>query len=107
MITNLKKTGECDSIEEVRQQIDRIDAELVRLFAERTNYVKEITRFKSNKPEEIIAEERKQLVIKQRSEWAEKLGLDKRVYAHLFKTLIEHNISIEFDLLKKEHEIIH
>jgi len=107
MMTNLKKAGECSSIDEVRHQIDLVDAELVRLFAKRTDYVKEITKFKNNNPDEIIAEERKQLVIKQRSEWAEQLGLDKSVYAHLFKTLIEHNISIEFELLKKEQEITH
>jgi len=101
-MTNLKNAGECSSIEEVRHQIDLVDAELVRLFAKRTEYVKEITKFKSNNPDEIIAEERKQHVIQQRSEWAEQLGLDKNMYAYLFKTLIEHNISIEFELLKNE-----
>jgi isochorismate pyruvate lyase len=97
-MTNYKKAKDCKSKEEIRLQIDRVDAELVRLFAERTEFVREITKFKDNTAEEIIAEERKQQVIRQRSEWAEALGLDKEVYAKLFTMLLEHNISIEFDI---------
>jgi len=106
-MTNFKQANECRSKEEIRHEIDKIDAELVRLFAKRSEYVREITKYKNNNAIEIVAEERKQQVIKQRSEWAEQLGLDKKVYAHLFKTLIEHNTSIEFELLKKEQEITH
>jgi isochorismate pyruvate lyase len=98
----LKRAEECKSIDEVRNQIDLIDAELIRLFAKRTDYVRAVTKFKGNTPDEIIAESRRQLVIEQRSVWAEKHGLDKAMYAQLFTFLIDHNISLEFELLKNE-----
>jgi chorismate mutase len=105
-MANFKKAKECQSKEEIRHEIDQIDAELVRLFAKRTEYVREITKYKTNNADEIVDENRKQQVIKQRSEWAEKLGLDKNVYAQLFTLLLEHNISLEFELLKEHVEII-
>jgi isochorismate pyruvate lyase len=99
-MADIKQAHECYSKEEIRRQIDRVDAELIRLFAERMEYVKEITKFKEDTSEEIIAEDRKQQVIKQRSEWADKLGLDKEMYAKLFTMLLEHNISLEFKMVK-------
>jgi chorismate mutase len=99
---NCKKAVECNSKEEIRHQIDLVDAELIRLFAVRTEYVREITKFKDNSAEEIIAEERKQQVIKLRSEWAEKMGLNKEIYAKLFTMLLEHNISLEFEIVNNK-----
>jgi isochorismate pyruvate lyase len=99
-----KKAKDCNSKEEIRQQIDRVDCELIKLFAERTDYVREITKFKHFTSDEIIAEERKRLVIKQRSEWAEEYGLNKEIYARLFTLLLEHNITLEFEIFKNEEK---
>lgn len=99
---DLIKAEDCLSKEEIRQQIDQVDAELVRLFAKRAEYVRGITKFKENTVDEIVAEERKQQVIQQRSEWAGNFGLDKEFYAQIFKMLLEHNISLEFEMLKSE-----
>lgn len=96
-----KEAGACKSKEDIRQQIDIIDHELVKLFAKRTEYVKEIVKFKEKNPNAIASEERKTHVIKQRSEWAEEFGLDRDVYEQIFRKLVEHNISIEMDIMKK------
>ncbi len=101
-----KNPCECFSINEIREQIDGIDAQLVRLFAKRTEFVKEITKYKSNNLTEIVAEDRKKHVIKQRSEWAEQHGLDKNIYAKLFELLIDHNIAIEFETIRMKQEIL-
>ena len=100
MVT-FKKAEECKSKDDIRQQIDLIDHELVKLFAKRTEFVREIVKFKEKNPDAIVALERKTHVIKQRAEWAEKFGLDKVVYEQIFRKLVEHNISIEMDLMKK------
>jgi len=97
----LIKAEDCKSKEEIRQQIDQIDHELVELFAKRTDYVREIVKFKEKNSDAIIAHERKMHVINQRSEWAEKLGLDKNVYAQIFLKLIDHNISLEMELMNR------
>lgn len=101
-MTGLKKACDCKSKEDVREQIDLIDQELIRLFAERYTYVKEIVKYKEKTEDAIVAQERKDLVIKQRSEWAEKLGLDKEAFAQLFRFLVDHNISKEMEILEKE-----
>jgi isochorismate pyruvate lyase len=100
MVT-FKKAVECKSKEEIRQQIDLIDHELVKLFAQRTEYVREIVKFKEKIPEEIIAMDRKMHVINERADWAEKFGLNRDTYEQIFRKLVEHNISIEMDLIKK------
>jgi isochorismate pyruvate lyase len=46
----------CSTLAEVRQNIDRIDRELVRLMAERGRYVHEASRFKAN-PAQVEAPE--------------------------------------------------
>lgn len=100
-MTIIKKAKKCESIEEIREQIDLIDQNIILLFAKRYEFVKEVVKFKDKTEDAIIANERKELVIKQRSEWAESYGLDKKAFAELFRFLVDHNISKEMKILKK------
>ena len=88
-------------MEEIRNQIDRIDQEIIRLFAQRSDYVHEIVKYKSDE-ESVIAKERKELVIRQRSEWAEAAGLDKKTFEDIYVRLLQQNISEELLLLQKK-----
>ncbi|MDA3927832.1 MAG: chorismate mutase [Prolixibacteraceae bacterium] len=97
-----KKACNCKSKEEVREQIDLIDQELIHLFAKRYEFVKEIVKFKEKTEDAIIAQDRKEKVINQRSIWAVKKGLDKEAYAKLFRLLIDHNISKEMEILNNK-----
>ena len=96
---SLIKPKDCDNIQEIRDAIDVIDQEILQLFAERHEYVKEIVKFKSSDEEGIIAKERKQQVLKQRKEWAEKRGLDPELMEKVFRLLIDKNIQIQFDII--------
>ena len=98
----LEKPEECKSKEEIRNQIDKIDLEIIRLFAKRFEYVKEIVKYKENNPDAIIDLNRKNKVIDQRGDWAEELSLDKKTYENVFSIVVEHNISKEFEIIKKE-----
>lgn len=100
-MTKTKDAKDCESIEEIREQIDLIDKNLILLFAKRYEYVKEVVKFKDKTEDAIIAKERKNFVIEQRSEWAAAHGLDKEAFAILFKHLVEHNISKEMKILEK------
>ena len=55
---NLRKSDQCDSLEELRVEIDKIDREIIQLFSERMKYVEAVVDFKPD-AESIIAEERK------------------------------------------------
>lgn len=96
----LKKPTSCISKEEIRKHIDAIDREIINLFALRFEYVHEIVKFKTDH-ESVVALERKNEVIKVRGKWADELGLDRETFEHLYTVLIDHNISKELEILKK------
>lgn len=95
-----KKPAKCSSKEEIRAHIDQIDKEIIRLFALRFQYVSEIVKFKAD-AESVVAQDRKDFVIRIRGEWAEQAGLDKKTFERLFHLLIDHNISKELELLQE------
>jgi isochorismate pyruvate lyase len=95
-----KSPSECTGIEEIRNQIDLIDQEIIRLFAKRSDYVHGIVKYKTDE-ESVIAIERKNLVIKQRTEWAYSAGLDKQTFEAIYTLLLQQNISEELLLLQQ------
>lgn len=97
----LKLPAECNSKEEIRHQIDLIDKEIIALFAQRFQYVSEIVNYK-NDVESVIAQDRKNYVIKARGEWAEEHGLDKQTFEQIYRFLVDHNIGKELEILKKK-----
>ncbi|HPR33231.1 MAG TPA: chorismate mutase [Prolixibacteraceae bacterium] len=101
MAKERKNARDCLSLEEIREEIDWIDRELIRLFALRYEYVKAVVQFKEKTEDAIIAEERKNQVIDERSEWAAQMGLDAEAYALIFRKLIDHNIAKELEILKQ------
>ncbi len=98
MIDQETNPCDCSSKEEIRNQIDIIDFELIKLFSLRYDFVKEIVKYKEKNVTDIVAEDRKVLVIKQRSEWAEEMGLDKKTFAEIFRILLESNIDKEMEI---------
>lgn len=95
-----KSPLECTCKEEIRQQIDQIDKEIISLFALRFQYVSEIVKYK-NDVESIVAQDRKNHVIKQRGEWAENHGLDKDIFEQIYRFLVDHNIGKELEIMEK------
>ncbi len=95
-----KKPIECLNKEEIRLHIDILDEEIIRLFALRFDYVKEIVKFKKDS-ESVVAQERKDEVIKLRGEWAEAKGLDKETFEMIYRYLVDHNIGKEMEILKQ------
>lgn len=103
-----KSPSECTGMEEIRNEIDLIDQEIIRLFALRSDYVHAIVKYKTDE-QSVIAIERKELVIRQRAEWANSAGLDKRTFEDIYNRLLQQNISEELLLLntnkKKQNDV--
>ncbi len=95
---SLFKPEDCKNIQDIRNAIDAIDLDVIKLLAERHEYVREIVKFKSGDEEGIIAQERKELVLSQRREWAEEKGLDGEMMEEIFRLLINKNIQFQFDI---------
>ena len=94
---SLKKPEACKNIQDIRSAIDIIDRDIIRLFASRDSYVREIVKYKSGE-KGIIAQERKEHVLRPRRNWAAEMGLDPELFEKLFGLLIEKNIQIQFDI---------
>ena len=86
---------------DVRAEIDRLDVELLALFAEREGYInraaeiKQIEKIPANVPERVEA------VIANAKRLADENGLDGEFYATLWRQLVRHSIAMEDEVLEK------
>jgi isochorismate pyruvate lyase len=90
----------CSTLAEVRQNIDRIDRELVRLMAERGRYVHEASRFKAN-PAQVEAPERAEAVVRKAMSLAEENGLSPRIAETTYRAMVRSFIDYEQDVFAK------
>ena len=87
------------SLEEVRENIDRLDRQIVTLIAERGHYVKQAARFKTSRAE-VEAPQRVEQVIAKVTSLASELGADPLVIERTYRAMISAFISLEM----KEHQ---
>jgi len=95
----MKNPESCKSIEEIREAIDGIDHQILKLFSERYGFVKAIVKFKTDEAS-VIAETRQKEVIEKRREWATGLGLNPDLFEDIFWTLMRYNVQKELEILK-------
>lgn len=95
----VKKPVECASADEIRIEIDRIDRQIISLFAERHKYIEEIVKFKHDE-NSIVALDRKEKVINERKIWAKEAGLNPDTFKEIYTLLVESNIKHEMNILK-------
>ena len=93
-MTAAKLPAECQSKEDVRAEIDRIDQALLTLFAERHGYVTRMAEIKTD-PHEAHDPVRIEAVIKKVRERSLDLDLDEDQAELIWRTLIDWNINYE------------
>lgn len=77
----------CMSLEEVRQNIDRLDRQLLALIAERGDYVKQAARFKKS-TDDVAAPARVEQVVARLLALAPETGADPRVVEATWRSMI-------------------
>ena len=92
----------CKDIAEIRDEIDAIDWEIMRLFGIRFQYVKQVVKYKQKNTNSIVAAERREAVIEKRREWALENGLEPDVFEEIYRKLIGYFIAEEMKILKLE-----
>lgn len=90
-----KRPHECVSITEVRNEIDRIDKNIIQLLSQRFDYVREVVKYKEKTEASIEAPDRRAAVISSRREWAKEAGIEPNVIEHIYNTLIDYFIMEE------------
>ena len=98
----MKNPGNCKSIEEIREAIDGIDYQIMKLFSQRYEFVKKIVKFKSDEAS-IIAESRQDEVIAQRRAWALELGMNPDLFEKIYRALIHFNVQKELEILSDQY----
>ena len=93
-MTATKLPQECQSKEDVRAEIDRIDRALLGLFAERHGYVTRMAEIKTD-PHEARDPERIEAVVARVRERSLALDLDEDQAELIWRTLIDWNINYE------------
>jgi len=100
----MKPAGECQSIDEIREEIDRVDRAIISLIGERYEYIKAVVRFKKPTKEAIVAEKRFNEVLASRRILAEEYGLNPDMIEKLYRIMMNHFIEEELKIAKKNKE---
>jgi isochorismate pyruvate lyase len=84
----------CNSLEEVRSEIDKVDEEIMKLIAKRKEYIKQAAKFKHS-IEEIKADDRVDFVIDRARHMALTLGVSPNMAAEIYKIMIDDMVESE------------
>lgn len=94
---------DCKSLDEVRENIDRIDDEIIKLMAQRGQYVLAASAFKKDR-KAVGAPERVAAVILKVRKKAEAYGADPDMVENLYRMMIESFIKMEMEAFNKEKQ---
>lgn len=97
-----KLPADCATKIDVRDELDRIDNALVKLFAERHSYVTRMAELKDN-PQEAVVPERIEAIIKKVRAQAGELHMDEDQAELIWRTLINWNINYEKGIIAARH----
>ncbi len=84
----------CNSLDEVREEIDKLDDEIVELLAKRNAYIHQAVNFKQS-VEEVKDEKRVQEVIQRVRQKAIELEMSPNMITELYTTLIDAMVEAE------------
>ncbi|GAB4238770.1 MAG: chorismate mutase [Stanieria sp.] len=90
----MKLPKECQNLQEIRTEIDRLDRDIINLLGQRFEYVKVASKFKTNE-NSVKAPERLKAMLKQRRIWAESAGLNPDVIEEMYQNLVNYFINEE------------
>lgn len=90
----------CSSIEEVRENIDKIDDSIIRFIAERTEYVKQAASFKKSE-DGVRAADRVEAVIKKVRKKALEYGTSPDIAETVYRNMISGFINMELKEYRK------
>ena len=97
----MKQPEKCENIQEIRDAIDNIDNEIIKLLGLRFSYVKEVVKYKGKDRDSIIAKKRYNEVLENRRKLAVENGLNPDIIESIYKNLINHFINEEIEIAEK------
>ena len=92
----MKPPEDCTGIEDVREAIDALDRDIIRLIGQRAGYVQAAARFKTDETG-VRAPERQEAMIAERRRWAEGEDLSPDVIEDIYRQLVSYFVGRELD----------
>ncbi len=92
----MKIPSACNSLDDVRREIDRIDEQAIALLSQRGEYVRTAARFKTSESH-VAAPDRQSAMLAVRRQWAQREGLDPDFIERLYRLIVDHFIAREMD----------
>ena len=90
------KPEDCSNIQDIRNEIDRLDRQTIALLGKRFKYVKAAAKFKTSKTS-VKAPERFKSMLEQRRKWAEQEKLNPNVIENIYRDLVNYFINEELE----------
>jgi isochorismate pyruvate lyase len=90
----------CENLEQVRENIDRIDREIVKLIAERSTYVAQAAKFK-NMTDDVKAPQRVEKIIEKVRNLAKEDDANPDIVENIYREMINSFINFELAEHKK------
>ena len=93
----------CNSLEEVRKEVDLIDDELVKLISKRSHYIRQAAGFKES-VSEVKTEDRIDFILSRVRHSAIDLGVSPNMISELFEVMINEMVETEIAELKNRNK---
>ncbi len=93
----------CNSLQEVRDEIDKIDAKLVDLISERSHLIHQAASFK-NSVEEVKAEDRIDAIMQRVRKRAIELKINPNMISELFTIMIDEMVETEISEFRNDRK---
>ncbi|WP_068311485.1 chorismate mutase [Polycladidibacter hongkongensis] len=93
---------DCQNMAQIREQIDRMDKELIALFAERFSYITRAAEIKPALKLPARIDSRVEEVVRNVEDAASEAGLNGAFYGKLWRQLIDQAIEHEEDLMPSQ-----
>jgi isochorismate pyruvate lyase len=84
----------CNSLQEVREEIDKLDLQLVTLISQRSHLIRQAAMFK-NSVDEVKAQERIDTIMQQVRKRAIELNINPNMISELFTIMIDEMVETE------------
>ena len=101
-MTELTKPGDCNSMDELRHQLDKLDVKIIELLANRSEFIDRATELKKSNGMPARIPERIESVVSNARNAAEELDLDADLVEKIWRILIDWSIQREAEIIREE-----